>query len=104
MSDILATGIVDTADVAYITGATIRTAQRWLAGEVAPRRHNSIRLLELKAVLDALAEVYRPDGAKLWLRSPVPMLGYEKPLDLIRDGDYRRVTAVLAALAEGVVA
>lgn len=34
----------------------------------------------------------------LWLRSPMPTLGYDKPLELIRDGEFRRVIQALEAL------
>jgi len=33
-----------------------------------------------------------------------PDLGYEKPLDLIERGEYRRVIGAILALAEGVTA
>ncbi len=46
----------------------------------------------------------RDDAARLWLRSPNPDLGYEKPLDLVAEGQYQRVIDVLLALAEGVTA
>jgi hypothetical protein len=38
------------------------------------------------------------------LRSPVPDLDYEKPLDLVADGRWRTVVDTLLAFAEGVTA
>jgi hypothetical protein len=40
----------------------------------------------------------------MWLRSPNPDLAYEKPIDLIAVGDYRKVIASILAMAEGVTA
>ena len=42
------------------------------------------------------------ESARLWFRSPSRELGYDKPLDLIACGDYRKMIAALLALAEGV--
>ena len=71
---------------------------------VEPRRSAEERLLELRSVVDLLRQVMRDEPARLWLRSPEPELGYEKPLDLVERGEYRMVIGVLLALAEGVTA
>jgi uncharacterized protein (DUF2384 family) len=72
--------------------------------EIAPRRQTEERLLELKAVLDLATRLFRPDVARVWMRSPVPALDYAKPLDLVRAGQWRRVVDELLALSEGVTA
>lgn len=95
--------IVDSPDVARVTGATSRSVTRWLEG-ASPRRPAEERLLELKAVVDVLRRVLRDEPARLWIRSPNPDLDYEKPLDLIERGEYRRVIGAILALAEGVTA
>jgi Protein of unknown function (DUF2384) len=38
------------------------------------------------------------------LRAPNPNLGYEKPIDLVAQGLYRRVIAEILAMAEGATA
>jgi hypothetical protein len=38
------------------------------------------------------------------LHAPVPDLDYEKPLDLLAAGEWRRVVDTLLAFAEGVTA
>jgi putative toxin-antitoxin system antitoxin component (TIGR02293 family) len=96
------TGLLDTGDIARVLGTTERSVQRWANEDSSPRREALDHLLELKAVLDLALEVCRPGDARIWLRSPIPALGYDKPLDLIRDREYRRVIAALTALAEGV--
>lgn len=104
LEQVLSADVVDAADVARVVGATPRSVARWQAAEVSPRRESEERLLELKAVLDLARRYLRPEPARLWLRSPNPELAYEKPLDLIRNGDYRRVIGALLAMAEGVTA
>lgn len=102
VADILGLDLVDTADIARVAQTTPRSVARWQAGEVEPRRGAEDRLLELKAVLE-LARQYLPEHtARRWLRTPVPDLDFEKPIDLIADGDWRRVVDTLLAFAEGV--
>jgi Protein of unknown function (DUF2384) len=103
VDDLLVDDIVDPPDVARVTQTTPRSVTRWLEG-ASPRRPAEERLLELKAVLDVLRRVLREEPARLWIRSPNPDLDYEKPLNLIEQGEYRRVIGAILALAEGVTA
>jgi len=103
VDELLVDDIVDSPDVAKVTGATPRSVTRWLEG-ASPRRPAEERILELKAVVDVLRRVLREEPARLWIRSPNPDLDYEKPLDLIERGEYRRVIGAILALAEGVTA
>lgn len=104
VAEILAGDLVDTVDVARIAHTSPRSVVRWQTGAVSPRRESEERLLELKAVLD-LARRFLPEtSARRWLRTPVPDLDYEKPIDLIADGEWRRVVDTLLAFAEGVTA
>lgn len=103
VDDLLTDEIVDTPDVALVTGTTPRSVGRWIEG-ASPRRPAAERLLELKAVVDLLRRVLREDPAHIWIRSPNPDLDYEKPLVLIERGEYRRVIGAILAMAEGVTA
>lgn len=96
--------VVDTADVARVSETNPRSVSRWRADAAVPRREAEERLLELRAVVDLTRQVMRDSAARLWLRSPNPDLGYEKPLDLIAQGHYQRVIDLLLAIAEGVTA
>lgn len=96
--------VIDAGDVAQITGTTARSVSRWTAAKAVPRRNAQDRLLELKAVVDVLRSVLRDEPARLWLRSPNPDLDWRKPLELITEGEYRRVIAAVLAIAEGVTA
>ncbi|MBK5223185.1 MAG: DUF2384 domain-containing protein [Acidimicrobiia bacterium] len=96
--------VVDTGDLARVTGTSARSVARWRAGEATPHREAEERLLELRAVVDLARRVMRDDAARCWMRSPNPELGYEKPLDRIAAGQYQRVVGLLLALAEGLTA
>lgn len=96
--------VLDPRDIARVAGSSLRSVSRWRKAQSAPRRGREERLLELKAVVDLLRGTLREEPARLWLRSPNPELGYEKPLDLLERGEYRRVIAAVLAMAEGVTA
>ncbi len=94
--------VVDTADLARVSDTNPRSVARWKAQSAVPRREAEERLLELRAVVDLSRKVMRDQAARVWMRSPNPELGYEKPLDLVGEGNYQRVIDLLLALAEGV--
>lgn len=94
--------VVDSADVARVSAAHQRSVARWQSEAAAPRREAEERLLELRAVVDLTRRVMQDGAARLWLRSPNPDLGYEKPLDVISGGRYHEVIDLLMAMAEGV--
>lgn len=101
---VLETGLVDAVDVAHVAGTTPRSVLRWQSAETEPRRDAEDRLLQLSAVLELAASVMPAESARLWLRTPVPDLQWQRPLDVIAEGRFRDVVDSLDALAEGVVA
>jgi putative toxin-antitoxin system antitoxin component (TIGR02293 family) len=104
LDDLIETTVVDAGDLAQVTGSTARSVSRWTTAKAVPRRDAEDRLLELKAVVDQLLRVLGDESARLWLRSPSPALDWQKPLDLISEGNYRLVVGAVLALAEGVTA
>lgn len=93
---------LDQADVAMLVGANTRTIARWLAQESEPRTEVRRQLLEVLAVLEQLSAVLEPQAAHDWLFSPNVTLAHRKPIELLADGDWRRVLGLIDALAEGV--
>jgi len=89
-------------DVARVVGASPRTVARWAQGESGPRAEARDRLLELSAVVNELSKVVRAEAAEAWLFAPNPLLDFERPLDLVQQGDYRKVIAAIEGLADGV--
>src|SRR6266446_8207867 len=68
VAQVLASGLVDTTDIARVLTASQRSVQRWTSHDVAPRKEAEERLLELAAVLDLAAETLPADAARLWIR------------------------------------
>ena len=52
-------------------------------------------------LVDRLADLYAPDETRLWLYARHPLLGGERPIDLIHDGRTERVLGVIESLADG---
>jgi putative toxin-antitoxin system antitoxin component (TIGR02293 family) len=102
LDDLSRGGVVDTADLARVSDTSARSIARWKTEETAPRREAEERLFELRAVVDLARKVMSDEAARFWMRSPNPDLGYEKPLDLIAEGQHQRVIDLLLAVAEGV--
>lgn len=93
---------LDHTDIARVIEANPRTVSRWLREESAPRADARERLLEVVAVLERLSTTLRPQPAHDWLFTPNPTLDHHKPVDLIRQGEFRRVLGAIDAMAEGV--
>lgn len=93
---------LDQADIAWLLGTNPRTVSRWLQEQSEPRPEARRRLLEVVAVLEHLSGVLRPQAAHDWLFSPNGMLDHHKPVECLAEGDFRRVLALIDALAEGV--
>jgi putative toxin-antitoxin system antitoxin component (TIGR02293 family) len=91
----------DQAEVARVVDTNTRTVSRWVQRQASPRPEARERLLELLAVLEHLSGVLRPQAAHDWLFTPNPQLEHHKPVELLRDGEYRRVLGAVDALGEG---
>ena len=92
---------IDATGVGRILDKDPKTVLRWLREDTLP--HWNTREL-LQPLLERLAEVVQPEAAEEWLFTPVPALDYERPVDLVRSGEYRRVLALIDGLGEGVFA
>ena len=95
-------GLTD-EDLARATGAARSTARAWLGERSSPTGERADRLLELAALVDRLEQLIERDYIPIWLRKPVPALDYDKPLDVIGGGEYRRVARLISEL-EGTTA
>lgn len=93
---------LDTADVARLLDKDPKTVARWIRSDNEPRRDALEQVLSLNVVLERLADVMQPGAAQDWLFTPVPALGYQRPADLVRSGEFRPVLALIDALGEGV--
>ena len=95
---------IDATGVGRILDKDPKTVLRWLREDTLPHWTTRELLLALDVVLERLAEVVQPEAAEEWLFTPVPALDYERPVDLVRSGEYRRVLTLIDGLGEGVFA
>ena len=89
-------------DIARVVGSSPRSISRWARGDADPRSRSRDRLLETSAVVNELSGVLTADAAHVWLFTPNPFLDCDRPIDLVAEGQYRRVLAAIEALADGV--
>jgi uncharacterized protein (DUF2384 family) len=93
---------IDATGVARIVDKDPKTVSRWLRHQTEPRWEAREMLLALGVVLERLAQVMERGAAEDWLFTPVPLLDYQRPVDLLRRGEYRPVLGLVDAIGEGV--
>jgi Protein of unknown function (DUF2384) len=69
-----------------------------LRNDRSPSGAHAERLVELSVIVERLVRVMQPAYVPVWMRKPIPLLDNDKPLDVIAEGDYRRVSRVVASL------
>lgn len=87
-------------EIAQLLGTTPQTVSRWRTGRAEPQRRSLDRLLTLAWLAEELAELYRPDEARLWLFSPHRLLGGQRPADRIEEDRIDDVLALIAQLRD----
>jgi len=88
------------ADLARATGSAQSTARAWINETNPPTGERAERIIELATLVERLERVMERDYISVWLRKPIPMLDEDKPLDLIGQGEYRRVAKVISGLED----
>lgn len=101
--DDLRDGVFTNAELAEITGVKTRQVQHWASGAHRPQGDAKERLLEIHYIVERLLEVYKPEGADIWIHGRNRGLGGEKPIDLLRAGAFERVLAAVERLASGAM-
>lgn len=86
--------------IARATGANVRTAERWRAGQSPQRRYRD-RMAVLQAVLDVLGRGMTGPAKRAWLEAPSPFLDWERPVDRLAGGDFAAVHAAAESYAVG---
>ena len=87
--------------VSMVTGADVRSVERWRNG-TSPRRLAFVsRLDDLSAVLDLLGPGMTNRGKQAWLTSRSAYLGMARPLDLLAKGEFDRVAGAARAYSSG---
>lgn len=101
LTDVLQKADLDYTDLARILDLNPRTVSRWANTAAQPRREYRERLLEFFAVMERLQQVVDPSFSHDWLFTPNAALSDEKPVELLRRGDFRKVLGVIDAIGEG---
>jgi hypothetical protein len=86
--------------IARATGAARSTVRGWLALRSSPTGTRADRVTELAAIVERLARVMDPDYIPVWLSKPIEALDDEKPIELIRRGEYRPVAQLASSLED----
>lgn len=84
--------------IARAVGAAPSTVRDWLRLRTSPTGPRAERVAELAEIVDRLARVMQPEYIPVWLSKPIEALDDRKPLELIAEGQARRVARVIAGL------
>ncbi len=88
-------------EIGDITGVSERAVQNWANGTSRPEGHSRDRLLELKYVIEQLSDVYTDEGIEIWLHARQRALSGQRPVDLLRAGQFETVLQLVERLAGG---
>lgn len=88
-------------DVARATGVDEATVHEWIERKSPPAGVHANRLNELIAVVDEMALNMKAESIPDWLRSEVPALDDDVPVDVIASGGYQRVMNIALWLSTG---
>lgn len=86
--------------IARATGANVRTAERWRAGQ-APQSRFRDRIGELQAILDLLGRGMSDAAKRDWLEAPNAHLRWARPVERLADGDFDAVRAAAESYLVG---
>ncbi len=90
-----------TADqIARATGAAPSTVRGWIGHHSEPRGVRAERVAELSAITERLGRVMPRSYIPVWLSKPIEALGFEKPLDVIAAGEYRKVARIISEIED----
>jgi len=86
--------------IARVTGANVRTAERWRAGQ-SPQARFRNRIGELQAILDLLGRGMTDAAKRDWLEAPNATLSWQRPVDRLAGGDFDTVRAAAESYTVG---
>ena len=86
--------------IARVTGANVRTAERWRAGQ-SPQSRFRDRMSALQSVLDVLGRGMTVAAKRAWLEAPSPLLEWDRPVDRLALGDFAAVHAAAESYTVG---
>ncbi len=87
-------------ELGRLTGFSLRALAEWASGKL-PSQPAKRRLHEVRRLLDALAEVVKPESIPKWLHQPNPAFDRLTPLQVIELGEIDRLWAMVYNLGSG---
>jgi transcriptional regulator with XRE-family HTH domain len=90
-------------ELAEVTGTNRRQVSNWASGAHKPAGAKRDRLLEVHYLVTLLREVYTREGAEIWLHGRKRSLGGRRPIDMLREGDFKTVLAAVERLTTGAM-
>lgn len=90
-----------TDEIASVVGASGRQVQNWAAGKNKPQGPGRELLLDVAYIVDRLSDIYHHEGVEIWLHGRNRLFGGQRPLDLLREGDFKTVLNAVERLTEG---
>lgn len=91
---------LSTEQIARATGTASSTVRAWTAGKSEPTGTRAERLAELLAIVERLEKLMPSSYIPLWMSKPIEALDFDKPLDVIAAGQYRRVARVISEIED----
>jgi uncharacterized protein (DUF2384 family) len=96
---------LSSAELASILGIDSHTLERWARGDsVPPSTLPETRgtFLALLGIIGRLIELFETTAdMRTWMHRPLPFLGQQAPIDVIKEGRIESVKAALVAIDEG---
>ena len=86
--------------IARVTGAHVRTAERWRTGQRPQARYRD-RIGELGAVLETLGRGMSDAAKRAWLEAPNAFRDWARPVERLADGDFEAVRAAAESYLVG---
>jgi transcriptional regulator with XRE-family HTH domain len=96
-------GALTAQELADVTGTNRRQVTNWATGASKPGATTRDRLLEVHYLVRLLREVYTREGAEIWLHGRKRSLDGQRPIDLLRQGDFRTVLQAVERLRTGAM-
>jgi hypothetical protein len=90
-------------ELADITGTNRRQVTNWANGASKPGPSTRDRLLEVHYLVGMLRDVYTREGAEIWLHGRKRSLDGQRPIDLLRAGDFATVLQAVERLRTGAM-
>lgn len=89
------------SELAEIAGVQTRQVYRWENGEFSPQGTAKDHLLDLDYVVKQLSEVYTEQGIDIWLHSRNRLLNGQRPIELLKEGNFAEVIRMVEQLQVG---